>query len=365
MALSPARLNFPSSSQSNYPSQCLRILIFHPEIRSLKRFNSHKLRISCCQQTVKLKNDETQEENLPTRKKRKPRPSFLDQIQGKWSLKTPSLRESFPWEVEESGSRNQGFDAQTLRFPEDVSLEAGVQVIESVAGSDSAVKSKSILAPWVHGKENSRKLHVGNRKFQEKDDIKGQCQNEESFISFVQVSEDLEEEVTLDGNFEENFGKFDEFPVTYSEKNEILGDEDGEAATFKKDSSPISREIDIWGGSAAANGLNRLPWEMGTGENSEKREKLRKSNTELSERLIPENKLKRLRYVALRTAERMKVGAAGVTQALVDTIHEKWKNEEVVKLKFVGLPSINMKRTHEVLEVSCYNRVHFLDKTNK
>lgn len=347
MALSPARLNFPSSSQSYYPSQCPRILVFHPEIRSLKRFNSHKLRISCCQQTVQLKNDETQEENLPTRKKRKPRPSFLDQIQGKWSLKTPSLRESFPWEVEESGSRNQGFDAQTSRFPEDVSLEAGVKVIESVGGSDSAVKSKSILAPWVHGRENSRKLHesVGNRKFQEKDDIKDQCQNEESFFSFVQVSEDLEE-VTFDGNFEANCGKFDEFPITYSEKNDILGDEDGEAA----DSSPISGEIGIWGGSAAANDLNRLPWEMGTGENLEKGEKLRKSNTELSERLIPENELKRLRNVALRMVERMKVGAAGLTQALVDAIHEKWKNEEVVKLKFEGPPSINMKRTHEVLE---------------
>lgn len=352
MALSPARLNFPSSSQSNYHSQCPRILIFHPEIRSLKRFISHKLRISSCQQTVQLKNAETQKENLPTRKKRKPRPSFLDQIQGKWSLKTPSLRESFPWEVEESDSRNQGFNAQTLRFPEDVSLEAGVQVIESVGASDSAVKSKSILAPWVHGRENSRKPHesVGNRKFQEKDDIKGQCQNKESFITFVQVSEDLEEEDTFDGNFEENCGKFDEFPVTYSEKNEILGDEEGEAATFKKDSSPISREIGIWEGSAAANGLNRLPWEMGTCENLEKREKLRKSNTELSERLIPENELNRLRNVALRTVERMKVGAAGVTQALVDAIHEKWKNEEVVKLKFEGPPSINMKRTHEVLE---------------
>ncbi|KAK4396908.1 CRM-domain containing factor CFM3, chloroplastic/mitochondrial [Sesamum angolense] len=53
---------------------------------------------------------------------------------------------------------------------------------------------------------------------------------------------------------------------------------------------------------------------------------------------------------SLRMVERMKVGAAGVTQALVDAIHEKWKDEEVVKLKFEGPPSKNMRRTHEILE---------------
>ncbi|XP_073149156.1 CRM-domain containing factor CFM3A, chloroplastic/mitochondrial [Henckelia pumila] len=352
MAVSRAHFNLPPSSQSNLPYQSSPILLFHPAIRSVKRFNSRKLGISCCQQAVQLKNDETQEDNLPTRKKRKPRPSFLDQIQGKWSLKTPSLRESFPWEVEESGSREQGFDAQRLRFPDDVSLVTGVQVIESVRGPDSALKSKSILAPWVHGRENSRRLHesVGDKEFQEKDDIEGQCQNEESLISFVQLSEDLEEDSTFDGDFEENCVDFEDLPTTYSGKSEILGDEDGEALTFKKGSSRISREVGISGRSASANGLNRLPWEMGADENLEKGEKLRKNHTEISERLIPENELKRLRNVALRTVERMKVGAAGVTQALVDAIHEKWKNEEVVNLKFEGPPSINMKRTHEVLE---------------
>lgn len=33
-------------------------------------------------------------------------------------------------------------------------------------------------------------------------------------------------------------------------------------------------------------------------------------------------------------------------------IHEKWKENEVVKLRFEGPPSLSMKRTHEVLEVS-------------
>ncbi|KZV46321.1 hypothetical protein F511_21403 [Dorcoceras hygrometricum] len=165
------------------------------------------------------------------------------------------------------------------------------------------------------------------------------------------ASEDLEEEVTSDdGSVEENCGKFDELPIRYSEKNDILVYEDSEAATFKKDLWPISRETGVTGRSAAENGLSRLPWEMGADENLEKGEKLRKSNTELVERLIPENELKRLRNVALRMVERTKVGAAGVTQALVDGIHEKWKHEEVVKLKFEGPLALNMKRTHEVLE---------------
>jgi hypothetical protein len=37
---------------------------------------------------------------------------------------------------------------------------------------------------------------------------------------------------------------------------------------------------------------------------------------------------------------------------LVDAIHEKWKLDEVVKLKFEWPLSCNMKRTHEILEVS-------------
>lgn len=70
----------------------------------------------------------------------------------------------------------------------------------------------------------------------------------------------------------------------------------------------------------------------------------------VAEKMIPEPELKRLRNVALRIVERIKVGAAGITQALVDSIHEKWENDEVVKLKFEGPTAMNMKRSHEILE---------------
>uniref|UniRef100_A0A0D9XCY3 CRM-domain containing factor CFM3, chloroplastic/mitochondrial n=1 Tax=Leersia perrieri TaxID=77586 RepID=A0A0D9XCY3_9ORYZ len=95
-----------------------------------------------------------------------------------------------------------------------------------------------------------------------------------------------------------------------------------------------------------------LPWERegdkeaGSGGDRPRRH----SNTELAERTIPEHELQRLRDVALRMKERMRVGPGGVTQVLVESIHQKWKVEEVVKLRFEGPPSLNMKRTHDILE---------------
>ncbi|KAL0410482.1 UNVERIFIED_CONTAM: CRM-domain containing factor CFM3, chloroplastic/mitochondrial [Sesamum latifolium] len=117
-----------------------------------------------------------------------------------------------------------------------------------------------------------------------------------------------------------------------------------------EDSSTTSLDIRSEKCSNDANDLMRLPWERKIDEEFVKEEKSRNRNTELAERLIPEPELKRLRNVSLRMVERMKVGAAGVTQALVDAIHEKWKDEEVVKLKFEGPSSKNMRRTHEILE---------------
>ncbi|KAG8056531.1 hypothetical protein GUJ93_ZPchr0002g25712 [Zizania palustris] len=74
------------------------------------------------------------------------------------------------------------------------------------------------------------------------------------------------------------------------------------------------------------------------------------SNTELAKRIIAEPELQRLRDVALRMKERIRVGPGGVTQVIVDNIHQKWKVDEVVKLWFEGPPNLNMKRTHDILE---------------
>lgn len=87
--------------------------------------------------------------------------------------------------------------------------------------------------------------------------------------------------------------------------------------------------------------------------------KKRRSNAELAERLIPEHELRRLRNIALRMVERFNVGVAGITQELVDSIHEKWLVDEVVKFKFDSPLSANMKRAHQILEVQFFTRLTF------
>ncbi|KAM0876693.1 hypothetical protein ACQ4PT_036017 [Festuca glaucescens] len=93
-----------------------------------------------------------------------------------------------------------------------------------------------------------------------------------------------------------------------------------------------------------------LPWEREEGDAFDGDRRRKHSNAELAERTIPEPELRRLRDVALRMKERMRVGPGGVTQAIVETIHSKWRVDEVVKMRFEGPPSLNMKRTHELLE---------------
>ncbi|KAL2251088.1 UNVERIFIED_CONTAM: CRM-domain containing factor CFM3B, chloroplastic, partial [Sesamum indicum] len=359
MAFSSVASNFLSPSSGVSPSQSLFFLELGAQTRSLQSFRPRKLRISCCQKTVQLEN-ETKQKAYPVKKKRKPRPSFLEQVQSKWSIRTPPLRENFPWQEEESGGTNQEFEAQRSVFSRDVSSEEESEKSSCVSEPERSQRiNKSILAPWVHG--NGRKNvfnSEGSRNIQEnvhpKDDglhgIQEHWPNEDPLVSVVVGYEDLVKEVTENGRSEEEVGEFDDIPIGLSEKNEILGNEESEDFAAMEDLSTISLEISSEKCSNDANDLMRLPWERKIDEEFVKEEKSRNRNTELAERLIPEPELKRLRNVSLRMVERMKVGAAGVTQALVDAIHEKWKHEEVVKLKFEGPPSKNMRRTHEILE---------------
>jgi hypothetical protein len=76
-----------------------------------------------------------------------------------------------------------------------------------------------------------------------------------------------------------------------------------------------------------------------------------RSNTEIADRTIPEHELQRLRDMSLRMKDRMMIGPGGVTQDDVESIHRKWKVDDVVKMRFEGPPSLNMKRAHYLLEV--------------
>ncbi|KAF9619110.1 hypothetical protein IFM89_005124 [Coptis chinensis] len=95
----------------------------------------------------------------------------------------------------------------------------------------------------------------------------------------------------------------------------------------------------------------RFPWEKPLVKKDEERFSVRqKSKTNLAELTLPESELRRLRQFAIRTKTRTKIGGGGVTNAVVEVIHEKWKTSEVVRLKCEGAPALNMKRMHEILE---------------
>ena len=52
------------------------------------------------------------------------------------------------------------------------------------------------------------------------------------------------------------------------------------------------------------------------------------------------------------TGKKLKVGKARITEGIVNGIHERWRRYEVVKIECEDMCRMNMKRTHELLEVS-------------
>ena len=55
--------------------------------------------------------------------------------------------------------------------------------------------------------------------------------------------------------------------------------------------------------------------------------------------------------MAIRQKSKLKIKGIGVTKEIVDAIRDKWRTEEVVRLKCEGTSALNMKRMHEILEV--------------
>ncbi|KAK6278911.1 hypothetical protein POUND7_019178 [Theobroma cacao] len=114
---------------------------------------------------------------------------------------------------------------------------------------------------------------------------------------------------------------------------------------FSKE-SPLGME-NVFG----SDGEVRFPWEKRKEDEEEGGWTARRdSKTSLAELTLPESELRRLRNLTFRTKSKVRIKGAGVTQELVDTIHEKWKTEEIVRLKIEGAPALNMKRMHEILE---------------
>ncbi|KAL6548336.1 CRS1 YhbY [Orobanche gracilis] len=92
-------------------------------------------------------------------------------------------------------------------------------------------------------------------------------------------------------------------------------------------------------------------------KNEQKRNLDSRKRRSLAESTLPESEVQRLTNLALRTKNKTKIGGSGVTQQVVDTIHDKWKSSEVVRLKVEGPPALNMKRLHDILEVERKERI--------
>lgn len=97
-----------------------------------------------------------------------------------------------------------------------------------------------------------------------------------------------------------------------------------------------------------------LPWERGEerqeeeGDGRLKRRAVRAPT--LAELTIEDEELRRLRRLGMTIRERINVPKAGITQAVLGKIHEKWRKEELVRLKFHEALAHDMKTAHEIVE---------------
>ncbi|KAJ0798063.1 putative RNA-binding, CRM domain, YhbY-like superfamily [Helianthus annuus] len=347
---------------------------------------SSNFRLFCSNKIIQL---ETQQIIPKKKNQRKPRPSFSEQVLEKWSRKPTSLGDKFPWQKQEIQQQEAKF-AIKEEEEERVFDESRIGSNSFVGDSVSFDSIKSVnLAPWVRKtkpQKESFDFEDGNsQKDSENGKIDGGYVSSNSFVGdsvsfdsiksvklapWVQKSKPQKQSFDFeDGNSQKDSenGKID---GGYVSSNSFVGDSvsfdsiksvnlapwvrktkpqkqsfDFEDGNLEKDSE--KDEIDdehVSNNGQESQRRERVPWER------EKDLFQSNSNTPLAEKLIPEFELKRLRNKAGRMVERFRVGAAGVTQELVESIHDKWKTDEVVKLKFKGPSTMNMKRIHESLE---------------
>ncbi|KAL1538610.1 CRM-domain containing factor CFM2, chloroplastic [Salvia divinorum] len=106
----------------------------------------------------------------------------------------------------------------------------------------------------------------------------------------------------------------------------------------------------------AGNAIQRFH-ELRRGVLEKERERIRKRKEEkresapsLAELTLPAPELRRLRSIGIALRKKLKVGKAGITEGIVNGIHERWRRSEVVKITCEDICRLNMKRTHELLE---------------
>ncbi|KAL9995050.1 putative RNA-binding, CRM domain, YhbY-like superfamily [Helianthus debilis subsp. tardiflorus] len=371
--------NFTMASSSSSP---FSINFTFPPTRTC----SSSFRLFCSNQIIQL---ETQQIIPKKKNQRKPRPSFSEQVLEKWSRKPTSLGDKFPWQKQEMQQQEDKFaikEEEEERVLDESRIGSNSFVGDSV--SFDSIKSVN-LAPWVKKTKPQKESFDFEDGNSQKDSGNGKIDGGYVSNSFVgdSVSFDSIKSVNLapwvkktkpqkesfdfeDGNSQKDSGNgtIDGGYVSNSFVGDSVSFESKKSvklAPWVQKSKPQKQSFDFEDGNlekdsekdeiddehVSNNGQEsqrseRVPWER------EKDLFQSNSNTPLAEKLIPEFELKRLRNKAGRMVERFRVGAAGVTQELVESIHDKWKTDEVVKLKFKGPSTMNMKRIHESLEVS-------------
>ncbi|XP_010433069.1 PREDICTED: CRM-domain containing factor CFM3A, chloroplastic/mitochondrial-like isoform X2 [Camelina sativa] len=308
----PLNLHTVSSSTSSSP-QFRRLQPLDASVNS--KFLIRRLRFRSFNHTVRFNTRELSgviratidvDTHQTKKTKRKPKPGFFEEISDKWSSRISPKTEKLPWQKrEEQIKHHEEEEAEEVDEEEDESssnLSSGYGLsgkrtdskrLYSASEPSSFPRPSGYMSPpWVNNNGGS----------------KG--------VSFTTSSEQGSQSSSFD----------DVFTVDRYRRG--------------IDSSNRTVESDLDNGERGVinSGNDKGIW------------RARKSNTVEAERIVPEHELSRLRTVALRMVERVKVGSAGITQALVEAIHDKWEVDEVVKLKFSEPFSLNMKRTHEVLE---------------
>lgn len=81
------------------------------------------------------------------------------------------------------------------------------------------------------------------------------------------------------------------------------------------------------------------------------KEKREEKAPTLAELKLSGKELRRLQTLGISVKKKLKIGKAGITEGIVNSIHERWRRAEVVKIACEDLCRVNMKRTHDLLEV--------------
>ncbi|TKY50365.1 Chloroplastic group IIA intron splicing facilitator CRS1 [Spatholobus suberectus] len=70
----------------------------------------------------------------------------------------------------------------------------------------------------------------------------------------------------------------------------------------------------------------------------------------LAELSLSDAEIRRLTTAGLGIRQKLRVGKAGITEGIVNGIHERWRSSEVVRIVCEDLSRFNMKMTHDLLE---------------